>query len=292
MSSLHIENDRIALTTDNPAGQMISLIDRKHGNEILYQADEAWSGRNPSLFPMVGGTWKNGEYEWEGKTYAMKNHGLIRYEDLNGVVNEDGQSITYTFDSNDETRSKYPFDFHFEMTYRLLEKGVRISYAITNTGDVRMPFSFGLHPAFKTVRADGEKFEDFSIHFAPVAEAEQIVFQPDLSPVVREKKVLDTWNLSHDDLRKYATLIFDKISANTATLYYKDQPRVKVSFPDFPLVALWNSGDGNSFICIEPWFGHSDLEKVEVPFDKRENTMLLEPAETFNCYYEIETMED
>lgn len=57
------------------------------------------------------------------------------------------------------------------------------------------------------------------------------------------------------------------------------------------MVALWNPGKGNTFICIEPWFGHADFEKVEVPFDQRENTMQLLPAETFNASYTIETME-
>lgn len=48
--SLTIQNDRISLTTDNPAGQMFSILDKKINQELLYQADEGWSGRNPSLF--------------------------------------------------------------------------------------------------------------------------------------------------------------------------------------------------------------------------------------------------
>lgn len=287
---LHIENDRISLTTNNPAGQMFSLFDKEKGQELLYQADQDWSGRNPSLFPMVGSTWDKGSYTWQGKTYAMKNHGLIRYEDLEGVINEENNSITYTFDSNEETKSRYPFDFHFVLRYTLLEKGVRVSYAITNTGSSVMPFSFGLHPAFKTVQNPDEQFEDFSIHFDPIKEAEQIVFFSDMSPVKREPKILDTWKLSYADLEKYATLVFDKIQANSATLYYQDEPRLKVGFEGFPSVALWNPGKENTFICIEPWFGHADFEKVNVPFDQREGTMQLLPAETFNASYTIEAI--
>lgn len=287
MSALHIENDRIALTTDNPAGQMFSLTDKRNNEEILYQADEGWSGRNPSLFPMVGSTWKNGSYEWGGKTYAMKNHGLIRYEDLDGTISEDGKSIVYTFDSSEKTRAQYPFDFHFVLSYTLEENGVRVDYAITNTGLAAMPFSFGLHPAFRTVRGKEEAFEDFSIHFDPVKEAEQIVFFDDLSAVERKPLTLDTWNLSYEDLKQYATLVFDKIGATSATLFYKDQPRLRVDFEGFPSVALWNKGEGNTYICIEPWFGHADFEKVEVPFDKREGTLVLPAGETFKASYTI-----
>lgn len=290
MQPLTIENEVLKLTTDNPAGQMFSLTDKRNGGEVLYQADQGWSGRNPSLFPMIGKTWKDGSYEWNGKTYAMKNHGLIRYEDLNGEVSADGKSITYTFDSNEETRSKYPFDFHFVLRYTLEGSLVKVNYAITNTGDEIMPFSFGLHPAFKTVRNEGEAFEDFSIRFDPAAEAEQIVFFSDFSPVERKPVRLDTWHLNRSDLDTYATLVYDKIKAGSATLFYKDEPRMKMNFEGFPSVALWNSDKDSTFICIEPWFGHSDFEKVEVPFNEREGVMNLLPAETFNASYSIEPL--
>ena len=285
---LKLENERMVLVTNNPAGQMFSLFDKKNQQELLYQADQGWSGRNPSLFPMIGQTWKDGTYQWNGKTYQMKNHGLIRYENLDGKI--DGDSIVYTFDSNEETRSRYPFDFHFELRYTLLENGVKVSYAITNTSDEMMPFSFGLHPAFKTAR-EGESFEDFSVRFEPAREAEQIVFFADKSPIKREPVMLDEWKCNYKDLENYSTLVYVKIAADSATIVYKDTPRLKMGFEGYPSVALWNPGEGNTFICIEPWFGHTDFEKVEVPFDKREGTMNLLPAETFNASYTVETLE-
>lgn len=285
---LTVENDRMILKTDNPAGQMISLYDKKNGRELLYQADQGWSGRNPSLFPVIGKTWNQGRYTWNGQEYQMKNHGLIRYEDLSGKV--EGSSIVYTFDSSEETRAKYPFDFHFVLRYTLEKDGVRVDYDITNTGDAVMPFSFGLHPAFKTVQNGNETFEDFSIEFSPVSKAEQIVFFADGSPVQREMVDLDTWNLNQADLKKYATLVYDKIEADSAMLLYKGKPRMKMNFAGFPSVALWNPGEGNDFICIEPWFGHTDFEPVDVPFNQREGTLLLQPAETFHASYSIEAL--
>ena len=289
MKPLHIENDRMILKTDNPGAQMHSLYDKKTGRELLYQADQGWSGRNPSLFPAIGKTWKNGEYEWNGKTYAMKNHGIMRYVDLDGTA--DGDTIVYTYDSNDETRAQYPFDFHFELKYTLLENGVRVDYAITNTGDADMPFSFGLHPAFKTVQNEDEKFEDFAIEFSPKEKAEQIVFFADQSPVERREVELGTWNCSIADIDKFATLVYDNIKADTALLSWKGEARLKMSFAGFPSVALWNAGEGNDFICIEPWFGHTDFEKVEVPFDKREGTIVLAPGKTFTTSYTVEACE-
>lgn len=282
---LKLENERMILTAKVRAGEMTGLYDKKTGRQLLYQADQGWSGRNPTLFPMVGKTWKGGSYEVDGKTYTMKNHGLIRYADLDAKV--EGDKILFSFDSNEETLQQYPWNFHFEMTDTLLEDGVRIDYRIKNTSDTPMPFSFGLHPAFKTAQNADEKFEDFSIEFFPKDMCEQIVFHEDLSPVVREAVKLDEWKCSHDDIEKYLTLVYDKIHADKAVLKYKDEPRMEMDFSGFPLVALWNSDKDSDFICIEPWYGHTDFEKTDAPFEKREGTLILEPGAEFQASYEI-----
>lgn len=286
--TLRVENDRMILEATEKAGEMTSLFDKQKGRELLYQGDQGWSGRNPSLFPMVGKTWKQGSYELDGQTYTMKNHGLIRYEELEGKT--DGQSIVFTFDANEETKAKYPFDFHFEMKQTLLEDGVQIDYAITNTSEKPMPFSFGLHPAFRTSQSADEAFEDFSIAFSPKGEAVQICFHPDLSPVDRVPAELDTWKLSREDLEKYATLVYEKYKATDAVLSYKDEPRVRMHFENYPYLALWSSETPSDFVCIEPWYGHSDFEKTECAFEKREGTQILEPGKTFTASYSIHAL--
>ena len=237
---------------------------------------------------MVGSTWNNGSYTLDGKEYAMKNHGLIRYADLEGST--DGSKIVYTMDSSEETKAQYPFDFHYEMSYRLEGKKVIIEYAITNTGDQDMPFSFGLHPAFRTSLTPEEKFEDFSLEMFPKAEAEQIVFFDDFSPVERPTVMLDKWQLSREDLKKYATLVFNNIKASKAVLSWKDEPRLAMEFEGYPFLALWSHPTESDFVCIEPWFGHADYEKLEIPFDQREGTQILKPSETFKASYSVEAL--
>ena len=117
-----LENEHARLECMEQAGQMKHFIDKDRNVELLYQGDQGWSGRNPSLFPIVGNTWTK-DYTIDGKTYAMKNHGLIRYADLKGKQEED--AICFTFDSNEETKAQYPFDFHYEMKYTLEQKHVR-----------------------------------------------------------------------------------------------------------------------------------------------------------------------
>ena len=49
----------------------------------MYQGNtDFWGGKNPTLFPMVGNTFSK-TYEINGKSYAMKNHGLERSLKMN-----------------------------------------------------------------------------------------------------------------------------------------------------------------------------------------------------------------
>lgn len=288
-----LENDRLKVQTTSKAGEILSVYDKLKNREVMYQGDQGWSGRNPTLFPVVGSTWKGGSYEIDGKTYTMKNHGLIRYADLDETIYPD--KIVYSLQSNDETREKYPYDFDYEMTYRLdpdpdINNRLCVDFKITNTGETDMPFSFGLHPAFKTSQSPEEAFEDFSIEYAPAGPARQIVFTPDGDPVQREDVVLDTWNLNRDDLKKYATLVYEDPKCTSATLKYKDEPRVCMTFKDYPYLAFWSHPTPSDFICIEPWYGHADYEDVEVSFDQREGTRILRPGETFTASWQMEVL--
>ena len=107
-----LENDVLKLECAGKGGEMLHLVKKSTDHETLYQGDQGWSGRNPSLFPMVGNTYTK-DYEIDGKKYAMKNHGLIRYATLKGESQED--ELVFSLDANEDTLAQYPFNFHFEI---------------------------------------------------------------------------------------------------------------------------------------------------------------------------------
>ena len=111
-----LENGVLKLECTEKGGEMLHLVKKSTNHETLYQGDQGWSGRNPSLFPMVGNTYTK-DYEIDGKKYAMKNHGLIRYATLKGESQEDG--LVFSLDANEDTLAQYPFNFHFEIGYKL-----------------------------------------------------------------------------------------------------------------------------------------------------------------------------
>ena len=201
-----LENEFYRLEVIPEAAEITSFFDKTNNVEIMYQGDEGWSGRNPSLFPIIGSTYSK-YYEIHGKQYTMKNHGLARYATFKGEQLED--KLIFTFCSDEETLKQYPFDFVFEIAYSLEGKTLHIDYTIKNTSKEDMPYSFGLHPAFRVPQYKNEKFEDYSIDFEFNEEATQLVFDPSFNENIKEKKVqLNSWKLSREDINHYATLVY------------------------------------------------------------------------------------
>ena len=283
-----LENEHCRVECIEKSGQIQHFIDKDRNVELMYQGDQGWSGMNPTLFPLVGNTWTK-DYQIDGKTYAMKNHGLIRYATLTGVQNPD--SIVFTYDSNEETLKQYPFPFHYEMKYVLEGKKLTISYKIQNTGNQDMPFSFGLHPAFRIPQDPGEKYEDYSFAYEVEENARQLIMDPSGETPYQLKDVcFKNWKLNRDEIYDVGTIIYQDLKSKYLLVSYKDEPRIRFNFERFPYLAIWTHEVKSDFICIEPWYGHADFEPGHNDFYSREGTKILKPEATFETEYSFEAL--
>lgn len=286
--TLVLENEHCRVTFMERAGQIEHFIDKDKDVELMYQGDQGWSGRNPTLFPIVGNTWSK-DYTIQHKTYAMKNHGLIRYLDLQGKQEEN--AVIFTLDSNEETLKQYPFSFHYEMKYTLEGKKLHIAYAITNTGDQVMPFSFGLHPAFRIPQYKNETFEEYSFDFEVDEHAHQFVMDPQGNVPHTYKDVhFKKWQFNRKEIEDAATIIYKDLRSSYLTVCHKEEPRIRFAFDQFELLAIWTHPTTSDFICIEPWIGHADLEPGHEDFYTREGTRILKPQEVFEISYAFEAL--
>ncbi len=274
---MKIKNDFIQLEIIERGGEIQSLLfDNK---EVMWQGDpNHWTGKNPTLFPLVGNTYSK-DYQIDGKTYAMKNHGLIRYYDLKCVKCEDNE-IIMELKANEETLSKYPFNFIYQIKYSLDKNRVNIDYRIKNAGEVDMPFTFGLHPGFNVAN-----FSESYLEYEKKENVKQIVFND--GPVYKKDVTLDKWPLSYAEIMKYQTIIYQGLKSSYVKLVQKDYT-IKMGIEGYPYFALWTCDDTAPYICLEPWYGLSDMEKSDVAFKDREGMMSLKPNEIFKTSYYIE----
>lgn len=277
-----IENEYLRLEVSYQGGEIQSLKYKKKDLEVMWQGDSNhWKGKNPSLFPIVGNTYSK-DYEINGKTYAMKNHGLIRYATLE-CIKKSQDEITMQLRSNEETLAQYPFEFNYQIKYKLIDNRVMISYLITNLSENVMPFTFGLHPGFNVFNYDESK-----LVYACPEDATRIVINED--KVRYEKVQLHEWKLSRDEIIDAATLVYKDLKSPYVDLVMPEY-KLRMSIQGYPFFAVWTSDLSADFICLEPWYGHADFEKVNVPFEKREGMLSLSPNKSFVTGYWFEINE-
>jgi galactose mutarotase-like enzyme len=273
MSEYILKNKAATVIVSEFASEIHSFKDNVTGIEYMWQGDaKYWAGRNPTLFPIVGSTWDK-KLHIHGKEYAIGNHGFTRHS-MFTCVEHTAEHLIMRLKNNSDTEKQFPYTFTMNITYTLIKRTLKIHYEITNDSKSRMPFSFGLHPALNCPLDINKKFEDYYIEMD----------QPEMIELDNgEKEIRTIIPLNRDLLRK--TWIIPKPKSTKVSLT-DGRHRVTVHFQGYEWLAFW-SPDA-PFVCIEPWHGHDDFKKIEVPFEKREGTILLETQHNWETDYAIQ----
>lgn len=272
---MNLNNGILNLDLELKGGEMSRLTYK--GYDVLYRGDgKYWSGKNPTLFPFISSP-NEKKYEYKGKTYPCKNHGLIRYATLS-LKEESKDRVVMVLNSNEETLKEYPFDFEYEITYSLDNNKVLINYKITNKSKDIMPFTFGLHPGF-IVRNFDEAYIEF-----PNDEKGELFNQLDRSTSI--VKLKDYHNFI-DDVNRLQTVIFKNLKSDYVILRMKEYS-VKVDKKNFKYLALWAPHQDSGFMCIEPWLSINDIKPSNNPFKEDFELEYLKSNESYNINYYIE----
>lgn len=291
MGKTHIlSNGKITIKVNDLGAQLTALIKNDTNYNYLWDGKpEFWTGQSPILFPIVGKV-KNNEYQYNGSTYPMKQHGFARnskFELLSISENE----IWHRLTSNDVIREVYPFDFTLDIGYKLEDTKVIVMWKVQNMGKDILHFSIGGHPAFFCPLYDNEKQSDYSIDFHTNSPITYLLVDEN-GYVDKTEHVLDTTNgVFHitDNLFDNDALIIENSQAQRISFLGPDNKAyVTVSF-DAPLFGLWSPAKKNApFICIEPWYGRSDSTTFNGTLEEREWSNSLKHNEVFERSYLIE----
>lgn len=272
---MKLDNGILKLELCQKGGEMASL--QYNGYDVLYKGDgQYWGGKNPTLFPMISSPSAK-KYTLNGIEYPCRNHGLIRYMNLETVY-EGEDKITMQLKANEETLKEYPFNFAYEITYRLDGKKVLIDYAITNNDDKVMPFTFGLHPGF-IVR----NFDDMVLSFPDDEEGCMIKESTGETRTVK----LGEYKDFIPDVIKQHTIVLKDLKSKYVILKQKEY-NVKVDMTNFKYLGLWTADPRAEYMCIEPWLSINAIESSDNPFKEEFELEYLKPNETFKINYFIE----
>lgn len=172
-----IKNQKLTLEISSRGGEFQSIRDAQ-GREYLWQGDAAtWTDRGPNLFPYIG-RMTDQSYTYQGQTYHMDIHGFLPTAELNLVEHKE-EELTLRLEDSPETERQYPFKFVLDITWKLENEKISITYLVKNTDDKTIYFGIGGHPGFQIPFEDDLKFEDYRIDFGEGAKPRRILLSED-----------------------------------------------------------------------------------------------------------------
>lgn len=275
--TVEIKSESIKVQCLLEGAMLHSLV--KDGVEYLWQGDKKyWAGQAPVCFPITG-VLRDSKAVAFGKPCEMKRHGVARINPFE--INEQGANfVSFIQHSSEETKKAFPFDYSLEIRYTVLKNSVTTRYTVKNTGEDRLPFVIGGHPAFNCPLESGEKFEDYSVEFSGAVN--QKCLRPDvetgLVDISKRYDVLDApnkINLNHS-LFDLDAMVFDNIKPKSAVLCAGGRG-VKIDYQDFDNLLVWSSSNGGNFVALEPWTGISTCSDEDSIFENKRGMTVLEP---------------
>ncbi len=137
----------------------------------MWQKDaKFWGKSSPVLFPFVG-VLKDQKFSYEGKEYNINTrHGFARDNEF--VISSKGENfVEFLFESNEDTKEKYPFDFKLYLKYILEEHGFARDneFVISSKGENFVEFLFESNEDTK------EKYPfDFKLYLKYILEEKEL----------------------------------------------------------------------------------------------------------------------
>lgn len=226
--------------------------------ETLYDTEKNIRGGIPILFP-ISGQLENGEYEWNGHVYQMKNHGVARnqpWEVIETKTEETQASITLGFKSNEETRKSYPYDFEVIFTYTLTKNQLTIDQQYKNHSDSDMPIYAGFHPYFKTTSKDLNYETDAKTYLD-----------------YNDMKINEIHGSLDLTNKKESFVLLDAIKNEISFELPDLKKTISLTYGnEFKYIVLWTEKD-QEFVCVEPWMAKTN------ELNQKEELVLIQPSE-------------
>ena len=274
----YLENDILKIAVDTHGAELSSIYRKDERREMLWQGDpKYWGRKSPVLFPVVG-KYKNGKTTYNGKEYALGQHGFARDSEFT-LIEKTENKIYFALSSNEETLKQYPFGFRLICSFELIDNRIIVGWDVKNTDDKTIYFSIGAHPAFyckksETVLSMNSENLEYSLVNADG------LYTP-------KKYDVESNFVLHDNLFDNDALIIENSNVTEVSLVDNDKKYLTMKF-DAPLFGIWSPTKKNApFVCIEPWFGRCDGADFEGDITEREWSNSLEVGKTWYKEYEI-----
>lgn len=287
---LTIQNNDFKVSVNLIGAELSSFYSIHSKTEYIWKADNSiWGSTAPVLFPIIG-TLKDGFFIYEGVKYFIPKHGFIRNNKDLKVEQHLSDQLTLSFQYSEDTKKIFPFEFKFEITFKLINSELEVSHKVCNLSSKKtLYFSVGGHPAFNCPFFKNEAYEDYFIEFEGVENSNRWNVLPDGTIEMISEPFLNNSskiNLTHSLFSKDALIFKDLKSKIVKLKSNTHSTSVELSFTDFKYLGIWAKPEGD-FVCIEPWLGISDSSQSNHLIEEKEGVIRLLSNEDFISKYKI-----
>ena len=277
-----IKNEFIKAKINSFGAELNSLQKVENKFEYIWQADKNyWARHSPVLFPIVGRL-KEDTYFYKDKKYSLSQHGFARDKEFE-LLKKENDFIEFSLKNDEKTLEIYPFLFELNISYKLENTKLIISYKIRNKSEDKMYFSIGAHPAFNISKGDFLEFENVEKTKRYFLNEKGLIYKNEDMNLPENRLLLD------ENIFKNDALVFNDSSIKSVILKDENSNKIlKVEFERFPYLGIWSKPNLAPFVCIEPWFGVADEENSNQNIEEKKGIQVLEKDEVFSCFYSIE----
>jgi galactose mutarotase-like enzyme len=284
-ASTVIASERLVAEISIHGAELIRLRDRD-GRDLLWNGCEKWwTGRAPLLFPIVGRL-PHDTALIDGKAFPMRQHGFARNRQFSRVSAGASQCVMQ-LSSDDETRKQFPFDFVLEVAFVAEGSTLHVGATVFNQSPRTMPVSFGFHPAFRWPLPYSGSRQDHELRFEALESAPIHRVTDGLLDITASTEVFEGNTLSlNDAMFLPGALIFDQLKSRAVSFGVREQPSIRVGFPNMPHLGVWTK-PGAGFLCIEPWQGYAAPLGFSGELKDKPGSALLSAGASINFAIEI-----
>jgi len=219
----------------------------------------------------------NERTHYRGHEIRGGTHGFIRDHLFDAPIRDKAGpgSLTYRLPTAEISQEDYPLQVGMELTYQLIDNGVRVEFAFFND-ETELPahVSFGLHPGFAVT-----DMETCRILLPPGTYRR--LFAPGNFLNGKEEKIsFSGGEMPFPKSELPGSFLLD-LSGVPERRFVLEDPgmgrRVELDFSEVPYLTIWS--DLNPFICLEPCWGLPD-SNPQVPFEEKAGIQIIPPLGT------------
>ena len=278
-----IENEYLKVTVTTWGAQLKSVVRKLDGVEHMWQADKAvWGYHAPILFPHAGKV-VDGKIEAKGGVYEATQHGFARLMEHEFVEQTD-DTIVLDLCANEETLTKFPYDFRLVSTFRLDGCTLHHSLTVENLDEEKLPFGIGYHPAFAVPFDSDHVATDYELRFDEMESPICLNCLP--TGLVQKDHYYLGNNITSipvdEELFANDSHCMVNLKSQTLGLFEKGTGRgVVCDISEFPYTLLWSKPGMPHFVCIEPWHSLPSCEGGSRKWEEKPAAAVLNPGEAW-----------